>query len=376
MAADPGAPADTSMMRIVHSALRRDLARADAVLTAIPAPNERQRIALARHIRWMMEFLEAHHRSEDHGLYPVVRERAADAASLLDDMSADHAAVADVVATVEATAAAYAERDDPQPLALAIERLSEVLLPHLRREEDELMPIVSRVVTTAEWDAIEQANNIVDKSKAQLAMEGHWLIDGAAPSDRARVLGLVPLVPRLVLRYGFGPVYRRRQRVCWTSDRGGVQHDGATAVVTDASFEAVWDIIRDPTRVGEWSHECVGAEWLGDATEARPGARFRGRNRQGMFRWGRVCEIVSSEPGTLVWRTVPTKLYPDSTEWTLRAVRVHGATRIEQSFHVVKGTWLEVVYARFLPAHRERTAALTRDLERIGELAVSVQRAN
>ncbi len=202
------------------------------------------------------------------------------------------------------------------------------------------------------------------------------LIDGAAPSDRARVLGLVPLVPRLVLRYGFGPVYRRRQRVCWTSDRGGVQHDGATAVVTDASFEAVWDIIRDPTRVGEWSHECVGAEWLGDATEARPGARFRGRNRQGMFRWGRVCEIVSSEPGTLVWRTVPTKLYPDSTEWTLRAVRVHGATRIEQSFHVVKGTWLEVVYARFLPAHRERTAALTRDLERIGELAVSVQRAN
>jgi hypothetical protein len=148
-----------------------------------------------------------------------------------------------------------------------------------------------------------------------------------------------------------------------------VQHEGSTAVVVDADPDAVWEIIRDPTRVGEWSHECVAAKWAGTEPGARPGARFRGRNKQGIFRWGRLCEIVSIEPGELVWRTVPTRLYPDSTEWAIRADRVGTGTRIEQSFRVVKGTWLEPVYARLLPAHRDRTAALRHDLERIGSLA-------
>lgn len=370
MAADPGAPADTNMMRIVHSALRRDLERARSTLTTIPLPDDRQRTALARHLAWMMAFLEAHHRSEDLGLYPVIRERAHDAAPLLDDMATDHAAVAEAVAIVEATATNYAERDEIEPLIVALERLQAVLLPHLQREEDELMPVVSRVLTTAEWDAIEQAHSISGKSASELGREGHWLIDAATPEDRARVLGLVPPLPRFVLWYGFGPSYRRHQRACWNPRRRHVQHDGSTSTVVDADLDAVWDIIRDPTRVGEWSHECVAAEWVGQEIGARPGARFRGRNRQGVFRWGRLCEIVSIEPGELVWRTVPTRLYPDSTEWALRVAPLEGGTRIEQSFRVVKGTWLEAVYARLLPAHRDRTAALTRDLERIGSLAM------
>jgi hypothetical protein len=269
---------------------------------------------------------------------------------------------------VEAAAHRYEVHDDPEPLVAALDRLCEVLLPHLQREEDELMPVVSRVVTVGEWSAIEQAYNLSGKSKATLGREGHWLMDGASREDQARVLALVPLAPRLVLRFAFGPSYRRHQRACWGPPRRWVQHEGSTSVVVGADFDAVWDIVRDPTGVGEWSHECVGAEWVGEPG-ARPGARFRGRNRQGVFRWGRLCEIVSVGTGEIVWRTVPTRAYPDSTEWSIRVARVDTGTRIEQSFRVVKVTWLEPVYARFLPAHRDRTAALTRDLERIGALA-------
>ncbi|MEO7118162.1 MAG: SRPBCC family protein, partial [Candidatus Limnocylindrales bacterium] len=311
---------------------------------------------------------------EEEGLYPPVRERAPDAAALLDAMATDHAAVAGAVATVETAAHLYAKRDEREPLIAALEGLTEVLLPHLQREEDELMPVVSRVLTNAEWNAIEQAHNLAGKSKVQLGREGHWLIDEVPPDDRARVLGLVPLAPRLVLLYGFGPSYRRHQRACWNAPRRHVQHESSTSVVVDADLDAVWDIIRDPTRVGEWSHECVAAEWVGEQPAAQPGAHFRGRNKQGVFRWGRLCEIVSIEPGELVWRTVPTRLFPDSTEWAIRAVRVEAGTCIEQSFRVVKGTWLEPLYAQFLPAHRDRTAALTNDLERIGSLAT--QRPN
>lgn len=369
MPVDPNAPADTNMMRIVHNALRRDLQRACVVLTQVPPPDDRQRAAIAEHLEWMMAFLEAHHRSEDDGIYPAARERDPGAVALLDDMARDHAVVAAAIAEVEAALAAYAERDESEPLREALDDLTDALVPHLRREEEEAMPVVSRVLTNADWKAIEQEHNLDGKSMAQLGREGHWLIDDASAEDRARVLGLVPPVPRLVLLYGFGPSYRRHKRACWTPRRR-VQHQGSTAAVVEAGIDSVWDVVRDPTRVGEWSHECVGCEWVGDATEARPGARFRGRNKQGPFGWGRICEVVSAEPHELVWRTVPTRLYPDSTEWALRLSAVDEGTRIEQTFRILKGTWLEPVYATILPAHRDRSDALKHDLERIGALAL------
>lgn len=370
---DPNAPADTNMMRIVHNALRRDLGRARTTLTRVPPPDPRQRAMIAEHLRWMMAFLEAHHRSEDVGLYPIVRERDPSTGPLLDEMARDHEAVATAIDELEKAADAYAERDERDELVDAIDALSDGLLPHLEREENEVMPVVSRLITNAEWQDIEQKHNLDGKSMSQLGKEGHWLIDDATAEDRARVLGLVPLLPRLLLVYGFGPSYRRRKRACWSPPRRRVQHAGSTAVVVDADIDSVWDVVRDPTRVGEWSHECIGGEWMGEVTEARPGARFRGRNKQGLFRWGRLCEVVSAEPFELVWRTVPTRLYPDSTEWTLRLAREDDGTRIEQTFDLVKGTKLEALYATFLPAHCDRTDALRQDLRRIGEIATEAR---
>jgi hypothetical protein len=231
------------------------------------------------------------------------------------------------------------------------------------------MPVVSRAITDAEWRAIEQRHNLDGKSSAQLGREGHWLIDDASEEDRARVLGLVPPLPRFALVHGYGPAYRRHKRACWGPRRGRVQHEGATAVVVDVAIDRVWDVVRDPTRVGEWSHECVDGEWVGEPAQPRPGARFRGRNKQGLIRWGRLCEVCAAEPHELVWRTIPTRLYPDSTEWALRLEQVDGGTRIEQRFQVVKGSKLEPVYALVVPAHRDRTEALTHDLERIGAVA-------
>lgn len=369
MATDPRAPADTTMMRIVHDALRRDLGRARSALGSDPLPDALQRAAIASHLRWMMEFLHAHHRSEDEGLYPLVLERDPDARELLDAMAQDHRAVAVAAAAVERAAAPPPTALDGDELLRAVDALDEVLLPHLRREEDEAMPVVSAVVTAGEWTELEQRHNLAGKSAAQLGREGHWLIDGASPGDRATVLGLVPPLQRLLLVHGFGASYRRAARARWRPQHL-IQHSGTVTVDVAADVDAVWAVVRDPTRVGEWSHECQGATWVGGATEAGPGARFRGRNRQGVLRWGRLCEVLRVDPHALVWRTVPTRLYPDSSEWTIRLTPVEGGgTRITQSFEVVKGTVLEPLYAKLAPAHRDRTEALRHDLRRIGSLA-------
>lgn len=376
MGATPDAPADTRMMGIVHRALRRDLARAAATLGSTPPPDDRQRCAIATHVSWMLDFLHAHHEVEDRGLYPVVRERRPDAAALLDAMDEDHRAVAAQIDAVEAAAAAYGASDEPavrDRLLEAIWALEAVLLPHLEREETEAMPIAAAAVTDAEWRAIEQEQSLDGKSLPQLAKEGHWLIDDASPEDRAAVLGLVPAVPRFVILHGFGRSYRRERDACWRpgSVQRRVQKRGVTEVVTPADPAAVWAVVVDVTRTGEWSHECTGCSWLGGATRAEPGARFRGRNRQRVFRWGRVCEVVSADGHELVWRTVPTTFYPDSTEWRIRVEPADGGgSRITQRFEVVKAPkLLDPIYATLVPNHRDRDAALQQDLRRLGELA-------
>jgi hypothetical protein len=151
-----------------------------------------------------------------------------------------------------------------------------------------------------------------------------------------------------------------------------VQKQGDIEVVVDAGAQQVWQVVADVTRVGEWSHECHAARWLGEAYGPAVGARFRGRNRAGIFRWGRTCEIVHLDPPALIaWRTVPSPLYPDSTLWRIELEPAHdGGTLVRQSFSVLRAPWLlDRLYAGLIPTHQDRDAGLTEDLRRLGEVA-------
>ncbi len=104
-----------------------------------------------------------------------------------------------------------------------------------------------------------------------------------------------------------------------------------------APVHAVWQVLADVTRTGEWSHECQRVTWLDGATSASYGARFRGGNKWLAFRWSRTNEIIELEPDHVIaWRTVPSWRFPDSTEWrfTLEASTV--GTRITQTYELVQ----------------------------------------
>ena len=89
-------------------------------------------------------------------------------------------------------------------------------------------------------------------------------------------------------------------------------------VTVTAPVESVWRVVSDPTRTGEWSHECRQVVWLDGSTSAAPGARFRGRNHTGPWRWSRTCEVLSVDPPHVItWRTIPTWRFVDSTEWAI-----------------------------------------------------------
>ena len=211
-------PADTRMMGIVHDALRRDLSRATAALSATPHPPDAHRVAIAAHVGWMMDFLHAHHAGEDDALWPLVRAHNPAAADMLDEMDADHNRIGPQIDHVRNAAAAYgadASRTVRQGLATAIELLRSVLDPHLRREEDEMMPIVSASITHAQWEAFNNARYVKSKSKKELGHEGHWLIDSLEPERYDVVVHTVPALPRFILVHAMAKPYRRECAARW-----------------------------------------------------------------------------------------------------------------------------------------------------------------
>ena len=73
--------------------------------------------------------------------------------------------------------------------------------------------------------------------------------------------------------------------------------DVAVSVHVDAPAHAVYDLVADLPRMGEWSPECRAVRWRGGANAAAAGARFRGWNRHGPIVWFTDGEVVEAERG-------------------------------------------------------------------------------
>ena len=72
-----------------------------------------------------------------------------------------------------------------------------------------------------------------------------------------------------------------------------------------AKPEAVWSLVSDPTRMGEWSPENTGAEWIKGADGPAVGAKFRGSNARGRMKWKTTYLFPSrsAKPLTLLAKT-------------------------------------------------------------------------
>jgi hypothetical protein len=80
---------------------------------------------------------------------------------------------------------------------------------------------------------------------------------------------------------------------------------------------AVYDLVSDVTRMGQWSPECIRCEWIEGATGPAVGARFKGTSKRGLVRWSTTPRVVAAEPGR-VFAFVTTHRGHDETQWTYR----------------------------------------------------------
>jgi hypothetical protein len=129
----------------------------------------------------------------------------------------------------------------------------------------------------------------------------------------------------------------------------------SSAIEIDAAPEVVYALVSDVTRTGEWSPECVRCRWLGGATFADAGARYRGVSRNGWRRWSTTSTIRDARPGVeLVWDV--SYLRRPVARWSYRLRSVDGGrTLLTESVEDRRERWLQIV-SPLITGARDRAA--------------------
>jgi hypothetical protein len=147
---------------------------------------------------------------------------------------------------------------------------------------------------------------------------------------------------------------------------------GRESIRIVAAPEAVYDLIADVTRMGEWSPECYRCEWLDGATTAEVGARFRGYNRLGRVRWATTAVVTAAQRGhEFAFTVVHDKTGRDETLWRYRFERSSGGTLLTESFDFV---WCPVgnrAVELFIPRGSQVNRGIHETLLRIAKAACS-----
>jgi uncharacterized protein YndB with AHSA1/START domain len=145
---------------------------------------------------------------------------------------------------------------------------------------------------------------------------------------------------------------------------------GSTSVEIAAPPEAVYDLVSDVTRTGEWSPECRSCTWLGSPGEV--GSRFRGRNRRGPLRWSTTAEVTEAiRPTQFAFATIFRG--SPATRWSYELERSGTGTRLTESFETVHiPAALAFVEQLLVPKRQEQLeAGLEDSLARIKAVAES-----
>ena len=210
--------ADLTMNTIIHTAVRRDLARMHRALGAFPAGDHDRARALQRAWRTLWNQLRHHHVSEDTYVWPYLRSLGPDAIdpSVLQAMEDEHEAMSramqDVTAAVDGLASEpTAER--AAAAASAVAHTTAVTDRHLVHEENEVMPVIVARDHTPEWKAVEKQLRTGGPFLAGELMA--WLQDGAEPHVVAALRKNVPPPVLFVLSRGFGRAYHREVAPVW-----------------------------------------------------------------------------------------------------------------------------------------------------------------
>ena len=72
--------------------------------------------------------------------------------------------------------------------------------------------------------------------------------------------------------------------------------EGQATIHINATPDTVFALVSDVTRMGEWSPETIHCEWVEGATGPAVGAKFKGTNKLGFYKWSTTPTITELSP--------------------------------------------------------------------------------
>jgi hemerythrin-like domain-containing protein len=204
---------DTWEMVFVHRMLRREFRLAPRMVRSVAEGDTAQAAVVGGFFDQLAKVLRHHHAGEDELLWPLLVPRVGelDAARVRHTMAA-HEHVAGLLDRVEVLLPRWwhtADRETRDQLADVITRASAALDEHLTEEETEVLPLVSRHLTPAEWAALGRyARKGFPKNAAALVFIGA-LLEDAPPAEQAAFLESLPAPTRLAWQVAGRGVHRR-----------------------------------------------------------------------------------------------------------------------------------------------------------------------
>jgi hypothetical protein len=141
--------------------------------------------------------------------------------------------------------------------------------------------------------------------------------------------------------------------------------------------QAVWELVTDVTRIGEFSPECIRAEWLDGANGPAIGARFAGTNRRtrpredrgsddlsdSAVQWTRPCTVTACEQPRVFAYVVGDRFDESpASEWRFEIAPDADGSMLRQHFrHLPRGRTGTRLQADSQPERAAEIVAWRRD---------------
>ena len=117
------------------------------------------------------------------------------------------------------------------------------------------------------------------------------------------------------------------------------------SIVVSSDALSLYEVISDPTRMGAWSPENIGATLRGARESAFLGMAFAGHNKRGRAQWTTRCTVTAAEAGKLFEFRVhkiglSTPRIPASiATWQYRFSPVPDGTRVTETWTDDRRGW-------------------------------------
>ena len=187
-------------MALIHRLIRRGFERGKEFVSA-PGSTGRAS-AVADYVGFHLDGLQAHHSTEDEFIWPVLHERASLSDALIRRMEEQHVGVHDAIETTRRELQVWVAtptEGGSRSLAMALDTVVNRLIEHLAEEERDVVPLIARHITQAEWDEAGKVAFSKFTPRQRFTAMGEML-EASSSTEAARMMAGLPAPIKFIWR--------------------------------------------------------------------------------------------------------------------------------------------------------------------------------